>query len=206
MGTGHQLKYKWTMFALDALLTAVTKRITNSNLLMNCLVGRDETSFWTYQGTRHKHSESKTQSETYLSLWVESFILSRYAFPVRMCLSSHTFCHYHCQSHSLGSNSESSRTPWYGSHDLRGLECATSTQIPVSASGWCPSGLPPPPALPIKVSVLILALFCYTHGHESALLRIALVRPLRSRERCLINNTALLTPGLVAGKTDANRQ
>lgn len=143
MGTGHQLKYKWTMFALDALLTAVTKRITNSNLLMNRLVG------WNIilnilKGTRHKHSESKTQSEPSLALWVESFILTRYAFPVRTCLSSHTFW----ESLSLPLSvtqfgKESSWTAWSGSHDLRGLGWATSTQIPLSAWCRCPSGLPP---------------------------------------------------------------
>lgn len=55
-------------------------------------------------------------------------------------------------------------------------------------------------ALPIKACALILALFCYTGGHERALLRIALVRAPRSGERRLINNTALLTRELSAGE------
>lgn len=136
-------------------------------------------------------------------------------FPVRMCLRSHTLrvpVIIRCQSHGLGRNSESFRDSvvWI-SRSPRTRKCATSTQIPppppeidVPPDFHLPA--PPPPALPIKVSVLILALFCNTHGHESALLRIALVRPLWSGERRLINNTALLTPGLVAEKTDANRQ
>lgn len=95
-----------------------------------------------------------------------------------------------------------SQTVWeatQGLHGLHGLDLTIfqDSNVPprhraLSLSGVdVPQGFhlpaPPPPAPPIKVSVLILALFCYTHGHESALLRIALVRPLRSRESTVLS-------------------
>lgn len=209
MGTGHQLKYKWTTFALDALLTAVTKRITNSNLLMKRLVG------WIIilNISRYKHSESQVQ------IWnISSFMGMGIFYSNQVCVSGENvpqFPHFLIVPVITAVSHSGTRSL----HGLHGLDLTISedSSVPPRPRSLSPSGVdvpqdfnlpaPPPPALAIKVSMLILALFCNTHGHESALLRIALVRPLRSGECRIINNAALLnSPGLVAGKTDANWQ
>lgn len=208
MGTGHQLKYKWTAFASDALLTAVTKRITNSNLLMNRLVE------WNIilNISRYKVRVFWGQEPT----WNHIFLFYSKQVSVS-CENLSQFPHFL----KVPVITAVSQMVWKGTQSFRGLRSRDLTisedsDVPRRPRSLSPSGVdvsqdfhlpaPPPPVLPIKVCVLILALFCNTHGHESALLRIALVQPLRSRECRLINKTALLTPGLVAGKTDANHR
>lgn len=153
-----------------------------------------------------------------LEPYLPFFILSRY--PVRYpvsCENRSQFPHFL----KVPVITAVSQTVWKVTQSLRGLcsrdlTISEDSDVPPRPRSLSPAGAdvsqdfhlpaPPPPVLPIKVCVLILALYCNTHGHESALLRIALVQPLRSRECRLINNTALLTPGLVAGKTDANHR
>lgn len=147
MGTGHQLKYKWTTFALDALLTAVTKRITNSNLLMNRLVGWNIFSnILRYEVRAFRKLDTIRILSPFMN-WIFYSNQVWCVFPVRMCLGSHTFIVpvITVVNHTVWEGTLSLRgLPWSGSHDLRGLECATSTQIPFSAWARRPAGFPPP--------------------------------------------------------------